>query len=304
VTVSTTRRQGAPRAARWSDGLLAGSLGVLCFSGTLPATRLAAPVFGSGVVTFARIDIAAALGLVVLLVTGRLHLPERRHLARLVVAGLGLAVGFPLFLALAVEKVPASHAAVVVGLTPAATALVALLRTAERPGPLFWAGCVLGLAAVVFFTVSQGGGRLELADVWLFAAVLSSAIGYVEGGKLSREMGSTPMLCWAMLILAPLAAVGLAVSLALHPIGAVPLGAWAGFAYVGTVSMFVGGVVWYRGLARGGTARIGQLTLAQPLLALAWSALLLHEQITWTVGATAVVVVISVTLCVNSRGRG
>ena len=303
MTATTASSPGAARAARWSDGLVPGAIGVLCFSGTLPATRVAAPVFGSGVVTFARIDIAAALGLLTLLLTGRLRFPGRQHLVRILVAGLGLAVGFPLFLALAVEQVPASHAAVVVGLTPAATALVAVLRTAERPGPLFWAGCTLGLAAVVFFTVSQGGGRLELADVWLFAAVLSSAIGYVEGGRLSREIGSTPMLCWAMLLLAPFAAVGLAVSLALHPVGAVPLGAWFGFAYVGTVSMFLGGVVWYRGLARGGTARIGQLTLAQPLLALGLSALLLRERVTWTVGVTAAVVVVSVTLCVNSRAR-
>jgi drug/metabolite transporter (DMT)-like permease len=304
VTVAPTRQPGAARAPRWSDGLLAGSLGVLCFSGTFPATRLAAPVFGAGAVTFARIVIAAVLGLLALLLTRQLRFPGRQHLAGIVVTGLGLAVGFPLFLALAVEHVPASHAAVVVGLTPAGTALVAVLRTAERPAPLFWVGCALGLAAVVFFTVSQGGGRLELADVWLFAAVLSSSIGYVEGGRVSREVGSTPLLCWAMLVLAPFAAVGLVVSLALHPIGNVPLGAWAGFWYVGIVSMFVGAVVWYRGLARGGTARIGQLNLVQPLLALAWSALLLHEQITWTVGATAAVVVLSVALCVNSRARG
>jgi drug/metabolite transporter (DMT)-like permease len=304
VTVTSDRREvGATRAVRWSDGLVAGSLGVLCFSGTLPATRLAAPVFGSSVVTFARIDIAAVIGVLTLVATRRLAFPGRQHLAGIVVTGLGLAIGFPFFLALAVEHVPASHAAVVVGLTPAGTAVVAVLRTAERPRPLFWAGCTMGLAAVVVFTVTQGGGRLEVADVWLLAAVLCSSVGYVEGGRVSREVGPTPMLCWAMIVLAPFAAAGLAASLALHPVGAIPPGAWAGFWYVGIVSMFLGAVVWYRGLAQGGTARIGQLNLVQPLLALAWSALLLHERITWAVGATAMVVVVSVALCVNSRSR-
>jgi drug/metabolite transporter (DMT)-like permease len=282
---------------------VAGSLGVLCFSGTVPATRLAAPVFGSPVVTFARIDIAAVLGVLALLVTHRLRFPGRQHLAGIVVTGLGLAIGFPFFLALAVERVPAAHAAVVVGLTPAATALVAVVRTAERPGPAFWAGCALGLGAVLVFTVSEGGGRIEVADLWLLAAVLSSSIGYVEGGRVSREVGPTPLLCWAMIVLAPFAAAGVGAALLLHPVRTVPPSAWAGFWYVGIVSMFLGAVIWYRGLVRGGTARIAQLTLFQPLLALAWSALLLQERITWSVAATAAVVAVSVALCVNSRAR-
>jgi drug/metabolite transporter (DMT)-like permease len=88
------------------------------------------------------------------------RLPGRAHVSGIVRMGLGLAVGYPLLLALAVERVPASHGAVVIGLVPAATAVLSVLRTDERPRPAFWIGCVTGLASVVAFTISQGGGTV------------------------------------------------------------------------------------------------------------------------------------------------
>ena len=73
-------------------------------------------------------------------------------------------------------------------------------------------------------------------------------------------------------------------------IATAPVGAWLGFAYVALISMFAGFVAWYRGLALGGAARVGQLQLAQPVLTLAWSAMLLGEQ----VGAATLVAALGV----------
>ena len=56
-------------------------------------------------------------------------------------------------------------------------------------------------------------------------------------------------------------------------------GAWLGFAYVSVVSMFLGFFAWYRGLALGGVARVGQVQLVQPVLTLSWGALLLRESV-------------------------
>ena len=64
--------------------------------------------------------------------------------------------------------------------------------------------------------------------------------------------------------------------------------------------MFAGSLAWYRGLAAGGTARIGQLNLGQPILAIAWSALLLGEQIGWAVPVTAAVVLASMAVCLRT----
>jgi drug/metabolite transporter (DMT)-like permease len=284
-----------------SAGVAWGTAGVLCFSGTAPATRVAAPAFGPETLTFARILIAALLAAAALTLTRDPRRPSRADLPPLAVMGLGLAVGFPLLLAIAVERVPAAHGAVVIGVVPAATAALSVIRTDERPPARFWLGCAGGLAAVLMFAISQGGGRLQPADLWLLAAVASCAVGYVEGGRLAQRTGALPALCWAMILLAPLALVGLAISIASRSFAQLDAGAWAGLLWAGTMSMFVGSIAWYRGLASGGIARIGQLNLLQPLLAITWSALILREHITAAVPLTAIAVFAAMAVCVKSR---
>ena len=286
----------------WRDGLLMGGLGMLAFSGTLPATRLAVPAFGPMLVTSARIEVAAILGVLTLLVGRQWRLPDRRYWPGVFWMGFGLAVAYPLFVALALERAPAAHGAVVIGLAPAATAVVAVVRAGERPPRAFWIACLIGVAAVLVFALHQGGGRVSLADGWLVAAMLSVGIAYVEGGQAARALGGATTLCWAMIAMAPIAAAPLALGLLHHdweqPI---PGPAWAGLVYACVISMFLGSIAWYRGLAAGGIARIGQLNLIQPLLALLWSALLLGERVTNVVLVCAGVVVASMIVCARSR---
>jgi drug/metabolite transporter (DMT)-like permease len=301
VREATEQKAVLPAPKDWRTGLVLGSLGLLAFSGTLPATRLAVPVFGPTILTTSRIEIATVLGVVTLcFIRGRVW-PYRSELLGILWTGLGLAVGYPFFVALALERVPSAHGAVVVGLAPAATAIISVVRTGERPPWRFWIGCGAGVSAVAAFAIYQGGGRLELADGWLVAAMLSVGFAYVEGARVSREFGGTATLCWAMIMLAPFAAIPLCIQVQAHAWGAIPWPAWAGFWYAGVVSMFLGSVAWYRGLAAGGIARIGQLNLAQPLLALLWSAILLGERITWPFVVTAIIVIAAMAVCIKSR---
>jgi drug/metabolite transporter (DMT)-like permease len=298
----TTRPAAVSAAPRhWRTGLVWGCLGLLAFSGTLPATRLAVPVFGPTILTCSRIEIAAVFGIIALcLVRGR-RWPRCGELPGILWTGLGLAAGYPFFVALALERVPSAHGAVVVGLAPAATAVIAVVRTGERPPWRFWIGCGVGVLAVAGFAIGQGGGRIGLADGWLVAAMLSVGLAYVEGGRVSREFGGTATLCWAMIVLAPFAAMPLVIEIRAHAWGPIPWPAWAGLWYAGVISMFLGSAAWYRGLAAGGIARIGQLNLAQPLLALLWSAILLSERITWAFVVTAIVVIAAMAVCIKSR---
>lgn len=288
---------------RWWRGVPLGTLGMLAFSGTLPATRLAVPSFGPTVLTSSRILVAAALGaLTLLLVRGR-RIPQPRHITGIVWTGMGLAVGYPLFVALAMQHVPAAHGVVVAALAPAATAILSAVRTGERPPVRFWLACCVGVMAVALFAVWQGGGRIELADAWLLAAIISVGFGYVEAGRVSRELGGTVTLCWAMILLTPIAAIVLISATANRNWPAVPGDAWAGFWYACIVSMFLGSVAWYRGLAAGGIARISQLNLIQPLVALGWSVLLLGERVSWPFFLTATIVLLSMAVCIRSRVR-
>lgn len=298
-TASSNPDDGEPKP--WRSGLGFGLLGVLAFSGTLTATRVAVPSFGPTIMTFGRIEVAATLSLITLLAIGGRRLPARKHLIGILWTGLGLAVGYPLFVALAVERVPASHGAVVIGLAPLATAVLSVVRNGERPPLRFWFGCFTGVLAVTLFALWQGGGRITIADGWLVAAMLSVGVGYVEGGRVSRELGGTVTLCWAMILIAPLVAIPLALEIYTRNWSTIPWQAWAGFWYAGVVSLFLGSVAWYRGLAAGGITRIGQLNLIQPILALTWAALLLHEPITWPFVVTAILVLLAMAVCIRSR---
>jgi drug/metabolite transporter (DMT)-like permease len=77
---------------------------------------------------------------------------------------------------------------------------------------------------------------------------------------------------------------------------AAPLLAWAGFAYVSVFSMFLGFFAWYRGLALGGIAVVGQTQLLQPFLTLFASALLLGERLEPATFIAAGLVILSIAI--------
>lgn len=288
---------------RWLDGVLFGVLGMLGFSGTLVATKVAVSDFSPLTITSGRIVIAAVLAAITLALMGKTQLPEKRFIPSLILMGLGLAVGYPFFLALALEKVPAVHGAVVAGLVPAATAIIAAFRTGERPPIVFWIACAVGFSSVLYFALDAGGGHISLADGWLFLAVVCVGSAYVEGGRVSAELGATTTLSWAMLFLAPAAAILLFWSTGDLQFEAITWKSSVAFAYVGVISMFLASVLWYRGLAAGGIARIGQINLLLPLVALVWSAILIGEEITTIAIVCAIVVFAAMVVCLRSRVR-
>ena len=258
-----------------AHGLVFGALGVLSFSMTFPATKVAVAELDGTFIGLGRALVAALLAAVVLAVR-REPLPARRHWTGLAVVAGGVVIGFPLLTAWALTMVPAAHAAVVAGLLPLATALTATARAGERPSLAFWLVSLAGLGAILLFAAGMGGGAPQLADLLLLAAVAAAGAGYAEGGRLARELGGWQVICWGLLVSAPFIVGPVWQSVAEHGLSAGPA-AWLGFGYVSVVSMFLGFFAWYRGLALGGIARVGQLSLAQPVLTLAWSVLLLRE---------------------------
>jgi drug/metabolite transporter (DMT)-like permease len=235
-----------------------------------------------------------------LLLATRQRAPTRGQAARLGVVALGVVVGFPLFSSLALRELTAAHGAVIVGLMPAATAIMAVVRAGEQPSRGFWLTSGAGLVAVLAFAALQGAGAPTAADLLVLAAVALGALGYAEGGALAREMGGWQVICWALVLSAPFLAPVAAVAAARDGLDA-GADAWLGFAYVSLVSMFLGFFAWYAGLARGGVAKIGQVQLAQPVLTLAWSALLLGEHVDAATLLAALAVLASVAATQRTR---
>ncbi|MGI6856123.1 DMT family transporter [Mesorhizobium sp. 1B3] len=275
-----------------TEGWINGFLGVLIFSGSLPATRVAVADFDPVFLTVARATIAGLLAAFLLVALGQKR-PQRDDLVPLVIVSLGVVVGFPLLTALALEHVTAAHSIVFVGLLPLATAIFGVIRGGERPRPLFWLFSGLGSALVAGFAAVQGFSASPTGDLLMLAAIIACGLGYAEGAKLSRKLGGWQVICWALVLSLPVMG---ALALATLPASWNGIGepAWIGLAYVSLFSMLVGFVFWYRGLALGGIAGVGQLQLLQPFFGLALAALLLGEPVSMLMVAVTAAVVFCV----------
>lgn len=276
------------------EGWGSGAVGMTIFSGSLPATRAALEGFAPLFLTGARATLAAVLAALCLTLL-RQPLPGRRDLPSLGIVSLGVVIGFPLLTALALRHINSAHAIVFIGLLPLSTAIFGVLRGGERPRPLFWLFALLGAAAVSGFALSQDDAASPLGDLAMIAAVIVCGLGYAEGAMLTRRLGGWQVISWALVLSSP---VMLLLSLMTLPVGphAITAAAWLGLAYVSVFSMFIGFAFWYRGLARGGTATVGQLQLLQPFLGLAFASLLLHEPVSAAMLGAAGAVVLCVAL--------
>ena len=285
------------------NGLLWGLLGVTAFSFTVVFTRFAVTSLSPLFIGCGRAVVAATLAALALGIT-RQRFPRGRQWVRLAIVGAGVVIGFPLLTTYALTSGPASHGAVVIGLLPAATAVMAVLRGHERPPRAFWIFAALGAVATVFFAASRSGGMggLQWADLLLFGAVLSAAVGYAEGGLLSRELGPWQTISWALLVCSPVMVCLTLVSAASHPPHASPA-QWAAFAYLGVVSMYLAFFAWYRGLAIGPMAQVSQVQLVQPILSICWAMLLLNEGLTWQTAVGALAVIACAWAAVRVRAR-
>jgi len=281
------------RTSGWIDGFV----GMAIFAGSLPATRVAVGDLDAMFITGARASIAAMLA-AGLLWRLRQPRPVAADLPSLALVVLGVVIGYPLLTALALRHVPSAHLIVFVGLLPLSTALFAVLRGGERPRPGFWVFSMLGSALVAGYA-TRGGATVSVeGDALMVAAIVVCGLGYAEGARLSRRLGGWQVICWALVLALP---VMLPLTLSAMPASFADVGlpAWLGLAYVSLFSMLIGFVFWYRGLARGGIAAVGQLQLLQPLLGLGLAAALLGE----TVNASMLAVTLGTIACVAGAKR-
>lgn len=280
-----------------TGGWINGLIGVAIFAGSLPATRVAVADFNPTFLTAARATIAAFLALT-LLVLLRQPRPTLAAVPALAITALGVVIGFPLLTALALQHVTSAHSIVFVGLLPLCTAIFAVLRGGERPRPAFWLFSVIGSAFVAGHAALGGIEASLQGDLLMLAAIVLCGLGYAEGARLSRTLGGWQVISWALALSLP---VMLLVALLTLPasFGHVGVRAWIGLFYVSLFSMLIGFVFWYRGLAQGGIAAVGQLQLLQPFIGLGLAALLLHE----AVNPTMLVATLGAGICVAGAKR-
>lgn len=282
---------------RTTEGWSSGLLGVIIFSGSLPATRVAVADFSPIFLTCARAMIAALLGSIFLFALHQPR-PQRQDLVPLFFVAIGCVVGFPLLTAVALQHITSAHSLVFISLLPLSTAIFGVLRGGERPRPAFWLFSTIGASAVAGFALYGSHAGSFTGDLLMVASILVCGLGYAEGATLSRRLGGWQVISWSLLLSLPLMVI---IALTYQPTRweTIHLSSWIGLGYVSVFSMLIGFIFWYRGLALGGIAGVGQLQLLQPFFGLLLAALFLHEPIVWSMVASTFIVV----LCVAGAKR-
>ncbi|WP_192176697.1 DMT family transporter [Proteus mirabilis] len=287
--VNTVVNKTDPRAVSgWINGLL----GVIIFSGSLPATRVAVLDMDPFFLTFLRASIAGVLA--IMLIYGfREKYPQVSQIKSLIIVSLGVIIGFPLLTAMALQHVTSAHSIVFLGLLPLTTAIFGVLRGGERPRMAFWIFSVLGSLLVMGFALSQSTIVSPTGDLLMLAAVVVCGLCYAEGAKLTRILGGWQVISWSLVLSLPFMLIASFITM---PASFTSIGssAWIALGYVSLFSMLIGFIFWYKGLATGGIAAVGQLQLLQPFFGLGLSAILLHE----TISPLMVFITLGVVLCV------
>jgi drug/metabolite transporter (DMT)-like permease len=302
--IAPIEETAGPLSRRLPPGLGLGFLGVLAFSFSLPANKLAVEGIDPVGITAIR---AAAAGLLAVgyLVLTRAGVPTRAQLRDIALSSLGVVIGFPLFSSLALLTNGSGHSAVILGLLPAVTAVFAAVVGGERLPRTFWIACLGGVGILVLYLsvtsfVETGVPTIGLGDLWMVAATVSAGYGYAVGGKQAKSIGGPRSISWALVLLLPLSVPAAIVALLVGEFTVTPT-VLLGMGYLIVISQFLGFFAWYGGLARGGIARIGQAQQVQPLLTLVWASLLLGEAFNpWTI---VVGVAVAALVAVAQRAR-
>lgn len=275
-----------------SAGWVNGFIGVVIFAGSLPATRVAVMDFDPVFLTAVRATVPALIGAIVL-IAFKQKFPDKQYLASVVVTALGVVVGFPLLSALALQHINSAHAIVFLGILPLLTAIFAVWLGDKRPPMMFWLFAFAGSAFVAGFAALSEGHSSMLGGLFMLGAVVTCALGYAEGAKLTKEFGGWQVISWSLIVSLPIM-LPLAIFTRPESVANVSMTGWIGLGYVSLFSMFIGFIFWYKGLAQGGIAAVGQLQLLQPFMGLMLASLLLHE----TISLSMIVSTLGAIVCV------
>lgn len=275
--------------------ILLAILCVILFSLTVPFTRIVALELAPELVTLLRL-LGGGVACLLLVCTDSWR-PPRAIWRSLIVTSLCAVVGFATLMAFALHQVPGSHGAIALAALPAVTAAYASLRDRHNPGIVFWLFAIAGtlLSGLFFFTSAVT--HLSHGDFLLGLAVFTAALGYVEGGRLSRVHGGRRVMSWAIVITLPFSLLDLT-GLLLSDRGADywsqirNLSYFATFSllYLALISQSIGMFLWYRALAKGPMEKVAMTQLLQPFFTLVAAIIVLHEPVNAAAWWTALLV--------------
>ncbi len=293
-------RRRAAGAAPPPAAFLGAGFAILVWGITPAITKLAVEAIDPLTVGLLRTVLAALPSLPVALAL-RLRLPaDAAGWGFLAVSSIGGFIGFPLLFSLGVARTTTAHAALIIAIMPALTGLFGAVVERVWPGRRWWRGIALALGGEVLLIGARFGfeepGATLAGDLLCLGAALVASAGYVAGSRLAPRIGSWSTTLWG-LSLGGL--VQLPVLILVLDQTAWRMAGGVGFAAVGYLALFstvLAYVAWYWALAVGGTARIGSVQFAQPVIAVVVAVTLLGEALTPPLTAATVAVLAGIAI--------
>ena len=265
-----------------NKGFIFGFVGILIFSLTPPATKIALGPDNNALtpefITFGRSALAGIMSLIYLFFFKKKK-PSVKYIFNILIVALSLSIGFPLFLSLGLIHSTSTHAAVILTLMPLMTAVFASFYFKQKASLGFWICAIIGCIVVIIYTLIHGQSDNQIiefsySDILFFISVIAGATGYVFGAKLTKIMGSVDVISWALALAMPF---HLALAIYYFPIKEIPTISWIGFLYAALFSQWIGFFAWYKALDLGGAVRVSQIQLFMPFLTFFFSIILLGE---------------------------
>jgi drug/metabolite transporter (DMT)-like permease len=275
-----------------NKGFIYGFLAVLAFGLTLPLSKELLQYLNPLFIAFGRSFIASVFAIIILLIWAS-RLPTIRQFLQLFIIALGVVIGFPVFSTIAMQSIPASHGAIMVGILPISTSIIGVYITRERPSIKFWLFSIIGSILVISFTLLEGNGSFQKGDWFLLIALFMVSIGYALGAKLAKEMAGWEVISWSLVLSFPFLIVPTLWYMP-HDTNLIPYSEYIYFLYLGIVSQLFAFFAWYKGLALGGIARVSQVQLIQTFITFFASYILLDEKISITMIIFAVLIMITI----------
>jgi len=264
-----------------AEGLGFAVLGIVLFSASLPLTKFALDGYDPLFTAFARPLIASLVALPLMISTKSLKLP-RELIRPMIFTTLGAVFGWPILIALALQRSTSAHVAVIAAVMPLVTAIIALIKHKKLVSNQFWIASILGTILLIVFALTRGGakGANGTADLLTILAVFASSYCYVEGAGLTKHMPGWKVISWIVIFGSPISLVG-AITVFAHTHSRYTFHphALVGLLGIGFSSMYFGFFAWYRGLRDLGVAHGSQVQQLQAIMTLGWSAWLLHEHV-------------------------
>jgi drug/metabolite transporter (DMT)-like permease len=262
------------------------------WGGSFLFMRIAAKDFGP----FPLVEVRLVAGVAILLPflwRARSRITRAHWLRFLLVGALNSAVPFALF-AWGAERAPAGIGAIANSMTVLFAALVAYTVFGERIGTRRAIALVTGFVGVVVLASGRVAGE-NVMGAAIAGTIASLCYGFSVNltrhwlADLPPVVGVAGTLTCGTLLALPLAA-------GTWPAAPIPALSWSAALLLGVLCTGIAYVLFFRVIQRAGASRATTSTYLIPIFGVLWGWLLLGEQPTWTMIASAMLILGSVIL--------